>query len=574
MIVGQRQARHDFRGLRAVRTERRVALVLVGRRAGSPPGGAVRAGRPPRAPASRPSSTEASSSTTRRRRSATGRSKTFGGFNQPLLCEGVRAPAAVAGQLPLAGDVGQRLQRRRPAESGARRRVRHRPGHVAPRADDACARRVATLRHGALELRHQWRSASDVLDGRHSTDRGLREHHHARHARRRRRADVGSRPTSPCSSGSSPISAGSSREHPNAAMSPSCRRCGRSTRKCRSTTSSGMRVPDDVTLLWSRRQLGEYPPPAHAGGTQSKRRRRCLLPLRLCGRAAVVQVAQHRAHPEDLGTDAFGLALRRHADLGGERRRHQTDGAADPVLSGLRLGSRALACRPAWRVHARLGRARVRRRPCGGDCDARRRATRNTTDVASRRCWTPQTYSLGELPGSGDTSWTISSALVARAETIHAALSCAAQGCVLPARAAPDQGISVLNELYVTAGMNQLYAAQGRDGDQRSGGARARDCSREDAELTRHYNETLAGGKWQHMMDQTHIGYTYWNQPARNAMPAVQEIQPSANRRNGRRHRGFQRELAWRRRGTPPVLPALDGVREGSAVYRDLQPRP
>ena len=27
------------------------------------------------------------------------------------------------------------------------------------------------------------------------------------------------------------------------------------------------------------------------------------------------------------------------------------------------------------------------------------------------------------------------------------------------------------------------------------------------------------------MMDQTHLGYTFWNQPVRNAMPGVQEIQ-------------------------------------------------
>jgi hypothetical protein len=48
---------------------------------------------------------------------------------------------------------------------------------------------------------------------------------------------------------------------------------------------------------------------------------------------------------------------------------------------------------------------------------------------------------------------------------------------------------------------------------------------REDERLARYYNEQLAGGKWSHMMDQTHIGYTSWQQPVRNAMPAVQEIQ-------------------------------------------------
>ena len=30
----------------------------------------------------------------------------------------------------------------------------------------------------------------------------------------------------------------------------------------------GMRVPDDVTLLWSRRQLGQHPPPADGRGAR------------------------------------------------------------------------------------------------------------------------------------------------------------------------------------------------------------------------------------------------------------------------------------------------------------------
>lgn len=34
----------------------------------------------------------------------------------------------------------------------------------------------------------------------------------------------------------------------------------------------------------------------------------------------------------------------------------------------------------------------------------------------------------------------------------------------------------------------------------------------------------MAGSKWQHMMDQTHIGYTYRQQPDENIMPEVREI--------------------------------------------------
>ncbi len=45
--------------------------------------------------------------------------------------------------------------------------------------------------------------------------------------------------------------------------------------------------------------------------------------------------------------------------------------------------------------------------------------------------------------------------------------------------------------------------------------------------MSAYYNHTLAGGKWDHMMDQTHLGYTYWQQPPVNSMPAVREIELS-----------------------------------------------
>ncbi|HMI64307.1 MAG TPA: hypothetical protein VK518_25495, partial [Puia sp.] len=46
--------------------------------------------------------------------------------------------------------------------------------------------------------------------------------------------------------------------------------------------------------------------------------------------------------------------------------------------------------------------------------------------------------------------------------------------------------------------------------------------------LSRYYNTKLAGGKWSHMMDQTHIGYTYWQQPPYNTMPEVNTIDLSS----------------------------------------------
>ena len=74
-----------------------------------------------------------------------------------------------------------------------------------------------------------------------------------------------------------------------------------------------------------------------------------------------------------------------------------------------------------------------------------------------------------------------------------------------------------------TPAKNRLYASQGR-ASANDYGARARALFQADADLSADYNHTLAGGKWDHMMDQTHIGYTYWQQPDTNMMPAVSEI--------------------------------------------------
>ena len=44
---------------------------------------------------------------------------------------------------------------------------------------------------------------------------------------------------------------------------------------------------------------------------------------------------------------------------------------------------------------------------------------------------------------------------------------------------------------------------------------------RKDSLISYKYNHEIAGGKWNHMMDQTHIGYSYWQQPEVNKMPDV-----------------------------------------------------
>jgi hypothetical protein len=89
----------------------------------------------------------------------------------------------------------------------------------------------------------------------------------------------------------------------------------------------------------------------------------------------------------------------------------------------------------------------------------------------------------------------------------------------------PVKASAIVNQLYITAGENALDALQGRV-SANDMAEKARKLFADDAALTYRYNHVLAHGKWDHMMDQTHIGYTYWNEPPVNAMPAVTLVQP------------------------------------------------
>nr|AQQ75023.1 GH115 [uncultured bacterium] len=86
----------------------------------------------------------------------------------------------------------------------------------------------------------------------------------------------------------------------------------------------------------------------------------------------------------------------------------------------------------------------------------------------------------------------------------------------------PVEACANLNELYVTVGKNHLYAKQGRSATNELA-FRARKLFENDALITERYH-SLKNGKWNHMMSQTHIGYTTWQQPDSNSMPSVYEI--------------------------------------------------
>jgi hypothetical protein len=84
----------------------------------------------------------------------------------------------------------------------------------------------------------------------------------------------------------------------------------------------------------------------------------------------------------------------------------------------------------------------------------------------------------------------------------------------------PIQACSNLYDMYYAVAMNRKLA-EANDVKANKWADKARVCFERDSVLTYHYNHVMSGGKWNHIMDQTHIGYRSWNDPKRNIMPKV-----------------------------------------------------
>ena len=134
----------------------------------------------------------------------------------------------------------------------------------------------------------------------------------------------------------------------------------------------------------------------------------------------------------------------------------------------------------------------------------------------------PETYSLTNYR-EAETVVAEYNGLAERAERISSSLPAEYRDAFYQLVLHPVQASANLNDLYVTVALNRRAAAQGRASTNDLAN-RARRLFERDAEISRYYNTELAGGKWSHMMDQTHIGYTYWQEPPRNVMPRVDWI--------------------------------------------------
>ena len=90
----------------------------------------------------------------------------------------------------------------------------------------------------------------------------------------------------------------------------------------------------------------------------------------------------------------------------------------------------------------------------------------------------------------------------------------------------PTKASANITEMYDAQAKNHLYAKQMRSVTNQYAN-KVKELFAKDAALEAEYH-ALKNGKWNHMMSQPHIGYVYWNNPAEDTLPITHDFQPSA----------------------------------------------
>ncbi len=168
----------------------------------------------------------------------------------------------------------------------------------------------------------------------------------------------------------------------------------------------------------------------------------------------------------------------------------------------------------------------------------------------------PTTFSLVDYR-EAETVLANFKAITTKAEQIYNSLPENAKDAFFQLVLHPTKASAIVTELYITVGKNRLYAQQKR-ASTNDLAVQARALFAADAELTRYYNREMAKGKWNHIMDQTHIGYTSWDHPPwlpKNIMPSVKEIDIPAEAEMAVVVEGSA--AAWPGASREPTLPEL-----------------
>ncbi len=128
----------------------------------------------------------------------------------------------------------------------------------------------------------------------------------------------------------------------------------------------------------------------------------------------------------------------------------------------------------------------------------------------------------------------------------------------------PVKACANLNDLYVTIGKNKLYASQGR-ASTNDFAKQVKSLYLKDSALSAYYNKTLAGGKWNNMMNQIHIGYAYWQQPNERLMPETKTIENSTNAEMSIAVEGS--EKSWSTSSSDAILPKFNSYQKTTHYF-------
>jgi hypothetical protein len=111
-------------------------------------------------------------------------------------------------------------------------------------------------------------------------------------------------------------------------------------------------------------------------------------------------------------------------------------------------------------------------------------------------------------------------AITAKAVEISGQLPAAERAAFYELVLFPVKAAAQLNELYLAAAKNALYARQ-RRASANDMAAQTRSLFQAETNLMDDFNRTFLGGKWNHFMDQAVIGYTNWADPPQNNLDAI-----------------------------------------------------
>jgi hypothetical protein len=103
---------------------------------------------------------------------------------------------------------------------------------------------------------------------------------------------------------------------------------------------------------------------------------------------------------------------------------------------------------------------------------------------------------------------------------------------LLPEESLPAYDQLIAYPIWACANLYDMYYAQAKnkvlakkqDPEANAWADEVERCFARDTELTAYYHQ-INNGKWNHLMDQVHIGYKSWNNPEEAAMPAVTRVE-------------------------------------------------